>query len=262
MTLPGHKNTFNKVKASGFSVTGLVRSRNEDSALIESTLVQDASFRLHSVELQTPGWIAVADGLGGHAHGNVASQTLLYSLISEDPPFKNQEDLNEFGAFLSAKLVEKSRELHDSDTMASTFTGLYITEDHIHLIHCGDCRAYRVDRDDESHALLTIDHTMVFQDYLRGELFLEQVRTHPMKNRLTRCIQAREEIPQLDHKSFPLKKGMRFLLVSDGIWESMHHEQLMRQTKDGPIQECCESVYRSYWESGARDNGSLVLLET
>lgn len=247
------------MRLAGFSEPGFVRNRNEDAALLGDRIIQDdAPRQILELEGEFP-WVAVADGLGGHPAGNLASATLLQSLTSSGQPFHEKSNLNELSIFLSEALRVKAREKWGADGMASTLTAFYCTESQVFLIHCGDCRAYRIS--DAGKSLISTDHTLVFQNFLRGELDLEQVRAHPMKNRLLQCIQAKEEIADLELHTVERKPGMRLLLATDGIWESMPNHQLLDLVQNGELKQCCENVRQLYYDSGARDNGSMILLE-
>ena len=202
-------------------------------------------------------WLAVADGLGGHARGDLASRTVLSALMRESQPFQSKEDLNELSAYLGDSLAEEARKTSRARSMATTLTAFHISEDTLHLIHCGDCRAF-----DVSHKkLLTVDHTLVFANYLRGELSLEEVRNHPMKSRLLRCLQAMEGLVEMDLKTMPLNPGRRYLLASDGIWEAMTMEILLDLAAGKDIEQAAQAIRTEYLESGARDNGTLILFE-
>ncbi|HBS03355.1 MAG TPA: hypothetical protein DEA96_00215 [Leptospiraceae bacterium] len=249
------------VKLAGFSEPGLVRKRNEDAALIDHQVIQgNAKSDIKTFEGETR-WVAVADGLGGHPAGNIASETLLRSLISDNQPFRTREDLNELSGYLSTSLLRKAQEVDGAAGMASTLTALYCSDDKLYIIHCGDCRAYRIQGTGTEKSLISTDHTLVFQDYLRGELTLEQLRMHPMKNQILRCIQATDSITRLELHTLERSAGLRILLASDGIWEAMSHPRLMELVQDGNLAQCCESVRTQYYSSGARDNGTMVLVE-
>lgn len=246
------------MKLAGFSEPGMVRTRNEDAALLQDTVVQSNSTGDILARQGESPWVAVADGLGGHPDGHIASNTLLRSLISSEQPFREKSDLNELAAYLASSLLQRSRE-RGKPGMASTLTALYCTPEKLFLVHCGDCRAYLIKPDGSK--LISADHTLVFQNYQRGELTLEQVRMHPMKNRILRCIEASESIPELELHTLERKPGMRLALLSDGIWEAMPQEKLLELVQKPDLVRCCEAVRKEYYVSGARDNGTMVMLE-
>ncbi|MCB1138351.1 MAG: serine/threonine-protein phosphatase [Leptospiraceae bacterium] len=245
------------MKLAAFSHKGFVRERNEDCALVPPALLQSASEDI-TVREGHFAWLAVADGLGGHARGDLASRTVLSALVGAGQPFHSKEDLNELSAYLGDSLAEEARKSSRARSMATTLTAFHFLEDTMHLIHCGDCRAY-----DVSHRkLLTVDHTLVFANYLRGEMSLEEVRSHPMKSRLLRCLQAMEGIVEMDLKTMPLQSGRRYLLASDGIWEAMPMEALLELADNEEVEQSARAIQSEYFAAGARDNGTLILFES
>lgn len=234
-----------------------MRNRNEDAALIPPDILQGRNSDPITAKDGSFTMLAVADGLGGHSHGDLASRTALHALLSSDQPFHRKQDLNELAAYLASALEEAARETEGAFSMATALTVLHISEESIHIINCGDCRVYDV----LEGTLLTRDHTMVFESYLRNELTLEELRIHPMKNRLLRCVQATSGIPELELRTISHVAGKRYLMASDGIWEAIPHEKLMEKASESSLQQACSIIRQSYFESGARDNGTLILIQ-
>ena len=239
-----------------YSDLGLLRKRNEDAALIGSDIIQnqrEAYPVLYQGDFQ---WLAVADGLGGHARGDLASRSLLGFLASDQQPFREKKDLNELATYLSGRMKDAAQDEPGASEMATTVTAIYCADGKTYLIHCGDCRAYSIGK----KKIPTNDHTLVFENYSRGLLTLEQLRSHPLKSRLLRCVDAGWKIPEFDLRVLTFEGPERLLLATDGIWESLPHEELMERS-EGNIKEAASRLVDGYRKSGAQDNGTFLLID-
>lgn len=179
------------------------RERNEDSAY--------ASARL----------LAVADGMGGHAHGEVASALVVRALAELDARLPANPSPDAVRAALTGTIVavpDRFAELaaRDEDLagMGSTLTALWLAGDRFVLAHIGDSRAYQL-RDGEL-SQLTSDHTFVRSLVEDGRLTEAEAATHPRRALLLRALQHGNP-PQPDLHDVPISAGDRYLLCSDGL---------------------------------------------
>ena len=199
---------------------GVVRSGNED---------------FHLMQLDR-GIFIVADGMGGHAAGEVASEMSVRIITDEmgtfrglpDPDvaarlFKSVQSAN--GAIYRRTLVEK-----DKRGMGTTVTALVLFPRRYLIAQVGDSRAY-VLRGGQLQQI-TKDHSYVQEQVDAGLLTPEQARTHPYSNVITRCVGSNEEVVP-DIYFGGLEAGDVLLLASDGLTGMLEDDQLARILSDG-----------------------------
>jgi protein phosphatase len=186
------------VRCAVRSDTGLERGQNEDAAYAGSRL------------------LAVADGLGGHAAGEVASGAVIDALKSHDADVPATELLR----VLESAVQEASATLRgmvEADPslrgMATTLTGLLWSGSHLGLVHIGDSRAYLL-RDAEL-VQLTHDHTFVQSMIDSGHITAEEAASHPRRSLLLRALGGEDSEPDLQLRD--ARPGDRYLLCSDGL---------------------------------------------
>jgi len=199
----------------GATHTGLSRARNEDAWLIDDQL----------------GLYVVADGVGGLAHGDQASQyavDCLHKLIAcrkDDDQIDWQAIFNE----VNRQVYQKGLQLGSAMGIGTTLTCLFLKDHQAEFAHVGDTMLYLFREGDEQAYKLTVDHT-VGQEFISraapGEpIDIPEIYMHS----LTRCIGQPDPI-MVDTGSFELAAGERLLLCTDGICIGWEHEQLAQQT--------------------------------
>jgi PPM family protein phosphatase len=190
--------------------TGLVRANNEDQyAIIDH-------------EGGYPYALIIADGLGGHRHGELASQIavdyvkerLQAELNPDTPPAELMKQLADILEKTNVKVYLGSLASRDYQGMGTTLTLAVILPGQILIAHVGDCRAYLLHGGDLKQ--LTIDHTLVQEMIDAGTLAPGDSSRHPRRNVLTRALGAPEYI-QPDIMNVPVQRGDRLLLCSDGL---------------------------------------------
>lgn len=201
----------------------------------------------------------VADGMGGHRGGNVASSMAVNCLSELDvnmPPDRQALLL----AVQKANRLIFERQLTDLSLsgMGTTLTVLWAGKDKLLIAHVGDSRAYRL-RDGVLHQLTT-DHSLVGELLRSGAITTEQARTYPYRNIVTRAVgtENRLRVDMLEDKKQP---GDRFLLCSDGLTEYAGSDQLLVNMML-PLQEAADRLLTLALEGGGQDNITLILLET
>ncbi len=244
MTLRGHTLT---VRAFGATHTGRVRAGNEDSFLIG-----DAIF-------------AVADGMGGHQAGEIASDAALEPLRELDP--LDVTDPSDVGEVLAtsvrsanAVVVERAANDPDLEGMGTTLTAVAVREGQLYVAHVGDSRAYLL-RDTERMSQLTTDHTLVERLVQEGRLSRDEASTHPQRNVITRAIghEATVEIEILP--PITLKDGDQILLCSDGLSGPVTDEAIattLSETVDGDA--AVAALLAKANAAGGPDNITAVLV--
>ena len=231
------------------SDTGLKRSKNDDSGYGGRYLA------------------VVADGMGGHVGGDVASATTVLNLTPLDhPDFENGTG----GVYLadeiqSANLIINELAANDPQLagMGTTCTALLIDGDCIEFAHIGDSRAYRLrpGADGEFEQIST-DHTFVQRLLNEGRITPEEAGHHPHKNVIMRVLGDVDASPELELKTLDAVVGERWVLSSDGLDAVVsvpEIEQVMRSHDD--LAEVADTLISMTLERGAPDNVTVVALQ-
>lgn len=231
------------------SDTGLKRSKNDDSGYGGRYLA------------------VVADGMGGHVGGDVASATTVLNLTPLDhPDFENGTG----GVYLadeiqSANLIINELAANDPQLagMGTTCTALLIDGDCIEFAHIGDSRAYRLrpSADGEFEQIST-DHTFVQRLLNEGRITPEEAEHHPHKNVIMRVLGDVDASPELELKTLDAVVGERWVLSSDGLDAVVsvpEIEQVMRSHDD--LAEVADTLISMTLERGAPDNVTVVALQ-
>ena len=226
------------------SDAGVVRSKNDDSGY---------AGRYFSV---------VADGMGGHAGGDVASASTVLDLAHLDtrgfaePETVLPDEIQTANTFLS-KLVEANPKLAG---MGTTITACLITDDKLQFAHIGDSRAYRLKKG--RFRQVSHDHTFVQRLVDEGRLEPEAAVYHPHKNVLMRVLGDVDASPELDITSFPLEAGERWLLCSDGLNAVVSDRLVEQKLRSGAtLEKIVDDLVDLTIEGGAPDNVTVICLE-
>lgn len=230
------------MRVLSFSEKGCIRKNNEDSFLV----------------LPEQGLYAVADGMGGHLAGEVASSTALQELGRSVPRLgqfegKALEDgLTE--AFIQANRVvnESSNKEPEKAGMGTTLTVLLVRSMTAVIAHVGDSRAYLWR--DEALTALTVDHSLVGELVRLGQISPEEAEKHPQRHVLMRAVGADEEI-KVDCRSINLQTGDVFLLCTDGFSNVISDQELIEEFHElGSWEGRFEKLRKLTLERGAPDN--------
>ena len=209
--------------------------------------------------------LVVADGMGGHAAGEVASKMtvegIVQSLNDQGKESSNLEG-NAFGVFLGKVLEDVNQEVwqaaqeSDKRGMGTPCTLAAIRGDQLFLAHIGDSRAYLL-RDGELHQV-SKDHSWVEDAVDQGVITREQARTHPNRNVITRAI-GLEQQPQIDTYVMPLADGDLLLLCSDGLNSMIPDEDIHRILTSSSPEEVCQALIDAANNHGGHDNTTVVV---
>ena len=245
-----------KVTIKAATDNGKVRDHNEDSFL---TLGGKSSPRGFDALL------VVADGMGGHAAGEVASQMTVDGikrmLASEDLESPDLEG-NAFGAFLGKVLESVNQEVWEAGQtpekqgMGTTCTLAAMRGDQLFLAHIGDSRAYLL-RDGELHQVST-DHSWVEEAVAMGTLTREEARVHPNRNVITRAIGLDQQV-KVDTSSMPLANGDLILLCSDGLNSMIPDDEIRSILIDNGPKQVCQALIDSANNAGGHDNTTVAI---
>jgi PPM family protein phosphatase len=225
------------------SDVGLVREGNEDSGYAGPFL------------------LAVADGMGGHAAGEVASSVALSTLatLEDDVPSTELLDalagaVNEANAAIS-DMVEKHPQL---DGMGTTLTALLWSGRRLGLVHVGDSRAYLL-RGNQIRQI-THDHTFVQQLQDEGRITAEEAAVHPQRSLLLRCLDGRSN-PEPDLSVREVLLGDRYLVCSDGLSGVVSDEQLAEALAGDDLATVADTLVELALRAGGPDNITCVVAD-
>ena len=227
------------------SDVGRVRSKNDDSAYVGRYLA------------------VVADGMGGHVGGDVASASVVLDLAPLD-----RNDHTDPGTMLADEIQSANLILndlvHDNPKLAgmgTTCTAVLVDNNVLHMAHIGDSRAYRIKND--VFEQLSVDHTFVQRLIDEGRLNPEDAESHPHKNVLMRVLGDVDASPELDVTSFETQPGERWMLCSDGLNAVVDDGTIQRlMSADKPLEEICRDLVDETLARGAPDNVTIVVFET
>ena len=205
------------------------------------------------------GLAGVADGMGGHNGGEIASQGLRDGLLRELAGKKpDGETLQLAVEKVNLELWEKQNQDESLSGMGTTLTVLWIAEKEMIIAQVGDSRAYLL-RDGEMRQI-TSDHSMVADLVRKGLLTEEQAACHPMRNYITRAV-ATESTIDVDLYTISRKAGDRWLICSDGLYGQITRGDLAELAAIEDMEEAASRLLDAALDAGGRDNVSLVLVQ-
>lgn len=229
-----------RVRVGAASDIGVVRERNEDSYLASSPL------------------FAVADGMGGHQAGEVASRIVLET-VEERHRDDERPDLRETINQANRAVLDRAAGDEGLAGMGTTLTLLRMEDSGFRLAHVGDSRAYRL-RDGELE-MLTVDHTLVNRMVHEGKLTEDEARIHPHRSILTRALGVEAEL-EVDLAVLDVEPGDRILLCSDGLTGVVADERIKTiLEEEADPQAACDALIAAAIEGGGPDNITAVILD-
>jgi protein phosphatase len=240
---------------------GLRRTSNEDSYCTRPDL----------------GLYVVADGMGGHVAGEVASrvavetiQTFIAETAGADKnrtwPFPFEPAISLEGNRLKAAFKLANRQIAnamadsaDLRGMATTASAVLTGKTSACVAHVGDSRVYALR--DGSLRQITDDHSWVEEQVRAGTMTASAARQHPWRNVVTRALSGGTD-PEIDTVELSPARGERFLLCSDGLSGVVPHETLAQiMAADGPLEGICERLVAAANDGGGPDNITVLVLE-
>jgi serine/threonine protein phosphatase PrpC len=223
---------------------GLVRERNEDAYHVGDRV-----------------WV-VADGLGGHQAGEVASQ-LAVKTMAQASLEALAEDTNKV---LISTILEANRRIYEEAKGSSRLSGMgttitaafYDGRGQVYIGHVGDSRAYMVR--DGVISQLTEDHSVVALLLKEGTLSVEEARVHPQRNYLTRALGVDRDV-EVDLVQTSIFKGDYLVLTTDGLTNMVSNEEILRAvTENETPQESCDILIDMARRRGGTDNITVLVV--
>lgn len=228
----------------GKSHIGYKRKDNEDRFLIK--------------ELQDLTILAVADGMGGHAGGEIAAQIVIDAFSEYKFSEKTlKKDLKTVLKNAQKGIFKKTAENPGLDGMGSTLTAAVLYKNTVSWIHVGDSRLYLLHNKEIRQ--ITRDHTFI-QDLIDdGTITLEQAHTHPLRSVLDQCMGCDEIEP--DTGVFHLIKGDRILICSDGLTKHLSDLKIKSILAENTVREAGRQLISTALEMGGTDNVTVIVKE-
>lgn len=223
---------------------GRRRDHNEDSFVVTSPI------------------FAVADGMGGHSSGDVASAavvTRLTEAVSSD--FMEQEAIEHALrlATMDITLAEDERHVGVGTTVTGAALSLHAGKPCWSIFNIGDSRVYRFEHNELSQ--VTVDHSVVQELVDAGMISASEAESHPDGNIITRAVGFNAE-PMPDFWSIPVRAGLRLLLCSDGLSKEVANERLRLHLAAGlSASETARALVDAALASGGRDNVTVVVVD-
>jgi protein phosphatase len=235
---------------------GKRRADNEDALLV----------------LPKQGVYLVADGVGGHNSGEIASRKAVLGVeaflarnpveatyCAEDRDAALMEYFLRCFREINAEIRDLSRANPANRGMATTAVLMYILRDRLFVINVGDSRAYIVRAGEISR--ITADHSVVSEMVARGELTEEEARVHPRRNEITRALGAEADVTP-DFFMTELLPQDRVLLCTDGLCGELSDEEICRVVSRGEnLNSTCRMLVNSANANGGSDNITVVCVE-
>jgi len=253
----------NQLNAGYGQSTGLQREHNEDALFTLSTML---AYNESSLPV---GLYIVADGMGGHKHGEIASElairamvehvvkelyTPLFSLSPHQVDSSFQEIL-QYGILKANKAI-----LAKTEDGGTTITVVLIVGKQMTIAHVGDSRVYSVSPGGRLEAL-TRDHSLVTRLVELGQISPEEAEAHPQRNVLYRALGQGETFePELISSTLPLHGSL--LICSDGLWNAVSDQRIGFIIASSPTpQNACQELVNEANRAGGPDNISVILIE-
>lgn len=235
-------------KSAARSAIGLIRNGNEDGALTHPRL------------------LAVADGMGGHAGGEVASSIALLVLARRSTVFLDQEidqdsadDLfNSSIEDIDEALKEVSDEDPDLAGLGTTLTSLFLRNNQLALLHVGDSRLYRIQGTKIEQ--LSIDHTVMHELLTAGTITEEDIAEHPQRSMLTQALMGTCSLSIALHL-FDVKESDRFILCSDGLSGVLDDQKIFSLVQSLAPEEAVAALVDAAYVQGAPDNVTVIVAD-
>ncbi len=221
---------------------GLVRGNNEDSVYAGPRL------------------LAIADGMGGHAAGEVASKIVISTL----EPLDDDRAPRDLMTALRESVLEANQRIADAvesddnlDGMGTTLTALRFVGSQVGLVHVGDSRAYLLRND----LLAQITHDDTYVQYLvdSGKLTADEAKDHPRKSVILRALRGTEVDPDIAIRE--ARAGDRYLLCSDGLSDVVSSATIAETMHIADPQECADRLVELALRSGGPDNVTVIVAD-
>lgn len=241
-----------KINAFGKTDVGLMRTINQDSIFVSTQPIG-----------KLPNLFIVADGMGGHKAGDVASREAIERFVKYACTTHMSDPANILDAgiiSINKDIFDMANSNRDYSGMGTTFVAASLVENHVYIANVGDSRLYLIGRDIRQ---ITRDHSLVEDMVRMGVLEREEARTHYKKNVITKAIGvADDKTSTPDIFEIEVENGDKLLLCSDGLTNMVEDYDIKKIVKDNDsIEDAVRELIRQANENGGKDNISAILIE-
>lgn len=238
---------FNKPRSAGVTDTGNVRSVNQDDYHRDP----DEKFFI------------VADGMGGHAGGQEASQIATRTITNylkenwnSDKPSKQL--LTEAFKKANEAILQDQQNHSDRSDSGTTAVVVVLRNEESMVAHVGDSRLYRFRKDEIEQ--ITEDHTWVARSVKLGQITQEEARIHPWRHVLSQCL-GRKDLQLIDIQPLEIQSGDRLVLCSDGLTEELTPDIICDLLKSGADCEAvANNLVNTAKDKGGHDNITVIVV--
>lgn len=234
---------------------GMVREKNEDS------------YNIISGYKDVPTTFIIADGMGGHNSGEIASKTAVDFISKSVLEFPEKKIANgDIPLFIkqiiedaNREVINVSKERIENYGMGTTVIVASVWDDNLYIGHVGDSRLYLI-RDGKMERITT-DHSYIEELVQNGTLTREEAENHPQKNIITRALGCFDEIV-VDTYVCEIRKGDYFVLCTDGLTNMLSENEIkdIVLSADNP-ETACDALVRKANENGGEDNITVIVIE-
>lgn len=238
--------------AVGITHIGKVREQNQDAIFVKS-----------EGYMNLPNLFVVADGLGGHLAGSIASNTAMEAfcnfLYDHKPTKHIESSLAQAMAAANEQVYNDAENNEEHKGMGTTFSAVCVHEENVYFAHVGDSRIYLIKNDEITQ--ITKDHFSLTADMVRdGLLTAEEAKKYP-ESVLTRAIGTDLDV-KIDKGIVPLNESSHVLICSDGLTNMVNNENILKIIKNfNDLNEATQALVDAALEVGGLDNISVVLIE-
>jgi len=234
--------------------TGLIRDTNEDS------------YRIIPESSQNPCVAIIADGMGGHNCGEVASK-MAVDYISDFIERKGSllfscpnvgEEIRKLVGEANTAVFEASLARPEASGMGTTLTMAVIVGSRVTVAHVGDSRLYMARSD--TMRQMTQDHSYIEELIKNGTLTREEAERHPRKHVITRAIGSSKDL-EVDILDFEIQKGDILLLCTDGLTNMICENEIYNIIKECEPQKACEKLIEAAKSKGGEDNITVIVYQ-
>ena len=236
---------------------GLKRDLNEDNMLMIEA--EDSNFGPYGIYV-------VADGLGGHVAGEVASQVTVDTIQQQheqNPPSLGataiEEWLRDTTTAANEAVLKHQDQNEEGKKMGSTIIMAFVTDHTAHIINVGDSRAYYVNH--ETVRQVSVDHSLVERLVQIGQITREEARTHKQRNVIYSTLGEKRKL-EIGYYQIELNPGDRLLLCSDGLSEKLPDEEILKIShhQDDPAL-AIQMLVEAAKQAGGEDNITAMLIQ-
>ena len=238
------------LKAWGMKDIGKCREINQDYIFVSEEPIGNL-----------PNLFLVADGMGGHKAGDLASEYTVAEVleaVSKSMQTIPYQILKGAFQYANQKLLEKAGESDSYTGMGTTLVAATVKNDAVYVVNVGDSRLYKIGDKIEQ---ITEDHSLVEEMVRMGEISKEQARNHPDKNIITKAMGVSDTV-EPDYFDTDLQKGECLLMCSDGLTNMVSDRQIKEIVElRTDLESCAKELIRAANQNGGRDNIAVVLIE-